>query len=401
MKRLPALLAAALALASCASRNDSPQANAAPTNRNPYSLEATTLPVGVIPVAVLHDPARNKDIEMSIEYPTKNGPYPVLIFSPEYGGSRADYVGLSAYWASHGYVVIKLSHADAGSLKDVRRQQTEERRATADQQRGRRGRRTQQPATTPTPPTPFRADPSETWQTQTPADWLNRATDIRFIMDSLPRLTEQFPEIKDRVDANRIGVAGHGYGAFTAMLVAGAQTFNGTTPATYADPRVKALIAMSPPGPSTWRGLTNQSFSAIRIPALFLTGSRDLGAVETEDSNWRKQAFELSPAGDKWFVLINGAGRSAFSGQFADVIFEPVPQGQPPIPVDRPGPQPVYTPQPTPQQQGRPGIGSIQGATVVRTLSLAFWDAYLKNESSGRDFLNKLKERGDVQVASK
>jgi hypothetical protein len=41
------------------------------------------------------------------------------------------------------------------------------------------------------------------------------------------------------------------------------------------------------------------------------------------------------------------------------------------------------------------------GSGTVRTLSLAFWDAYLKNDKAGRDYLDKLKNRGDVQVQIK
>ena len=38
---------------------------------------------------------------------------------------------------------------------------------------------------------------------------------------------------------------------------------------------------------------------------------------------------------------------------------------------------------------------------VVRTVSLAFWDAYLKNEPAGREYLTKLSTRTDMTVVSK
>src|SRR5258705_2255730 len=115
MKRSIALILSALLLGACASGSDKKPADgakAAPSG-NPYSLASEGIPVGSIPAAVIHDSKRNKDLEVSIEYPTRNGPYPVVIFSPEYGGSRSGYVGLGAYWTSHGVVVIKISHADA------------------------------------------------------------------------------------------------------------------------------------------------------------------------------------------------------------------------------------------------------------------------------------------------
>ena len=396
MKRMFALLAAALVLASCAS-DKKQDPNAVPTITNPYSLEGTTIPVGAIPAATLHDSQRNKDIEMSIEYPTRGGPYPVIIFSPEFGGSRSSYVGLSAFWAGHGYVVIKPSHSDAGATRDAIDRMREERRAQAAQQeqhRGRRGRNhqpngQQQPLT-------FRADPSTIWETaQSMQDWNNRVADVRFIIDSLPQLITQYPVIKDRLDQARVGVGGHAYGALTALMIAGAA---GTT----ADPRVKAVEAMSPPGPLAARNLTRESFANVRVPALFLTGSRDLGATESEDIAWRKQSFEGAPAGDKWFVSIQNANRSSFTGNFADFGYTPREEPVNPYPTNRP-PVGGYYPQTQPTSNPNRGVTLGFGGTgTVRTISLAFWDAYLKADNKpGRDYLNNLRGRGDLQVETK
>lgn len=402
MKRTFALLAAALALASCASDKDQKNdPNSVPKITNPYSLEGTTIPVGVIPAGVLHDPQRNKDIEMSIEYPTRGGPYPVIIFSPEYGGSRASYVGLSAFWAGHGYVVIKPSHSDAGATRDALDRMAAERRAAAEaqaQNRGNRGNRgrDQQPNGN-FQNMPFRPDPSQIWETATSsADWNNRLMDVRFIIDSLPTLVAQYPEIKERVDATRIGVGGHAYGALTALMTAGAAGAN-------ADARVKAVEAMSPPGPLPNNALTEQSFANVRVPVLFLTGSRDLGAAQNEDVVWRHQAYAGSPAGDKWFINIQGAGRSAFTGNFADFGYEPRQEpGTMAYPTNRPPVGGYYPPAQQPMNQRNQGLTLGGGSTgIVRTVSLAFWDDYLKSDKPGRDYMNQLKSRGDMQVETK
>lgn len=391
------LLATILLAAACASDSDKPKdANTTPVLKNPYSLEGTTIAVGVIPAATLRDTARNKDIEFSIDYPTQGGPYPIVIFSPEYGGSRASYVGLSSFWASHGYVVIKPSHADAGATRAAIERRMEERRAMMmDQNRnGRRNRNVQATDTAAQGQQrpQFRADPAETWETlQTSADWSNRVADIRFLIDSLPRIIEQYPEIKDRADTNKIGAGGHSYGALTAIQTA------------TLDSRVKAVEAMSPPGTIAERGLTSQLFANLKIPAMFMTGSRDVGATETEDVNWRKQAFEASPAGDKWFVSIQGAGRTAFTGSFNDFGgYQPVNAPDMPYPTNRPGPMGGGYGQSQPMPRGnQPVIMSGASTGTVRTVSLAFWDAYLKNDNAGREYLNKMKTRGDLQVETK
>ncbi len=396
MKRLFVLLVSAIVLSTCASSSDqkqkqtSPAASAAPS-ANPYSAEATTIPVGVIPAAVLHDPARNKDLELSIDYPTHGGPYPVVIFSHGYGVPRNAYVGLSSFWASHGYVVIRPHHADLAVLKLPDR-------TFDDMPRDRRRRPPVEPKATE-----FRADPTEKWQSQTAADWTNRAGDITFVINSLPKLVEQYPEIKERVDSTRIGVGGHSYGAFIAMLIGGARAFAAGNALTYADPRVKAIEAMSPPGPAPDRGVTQESFSTMKIPALFLTGSRDFGSTESENWAWRKQGFALAPAGDKWFVSVNGIGTSVFTGMIGPPSYEPpLSMPAPPIqPTPTPGyPQPQIQPQPSTRQNPE-AFRQIGMAGTVRTVSLAFWDAYLKNEAAGRDFLAKLKERTDLQAESK
>ncbi len=395
MKRALVLMFSALLLASCASKSAKTDPNAVPVIKNPYSLEGVTIPVGVVPAASLHDVMRNKDVGFSIEYPTRGGPYPVIVFSPEYGGSRAGYVGLSAFWAGHGYVVIKLSHADAGATRAAVDRQMEERRAATSQNRnGRRGR-DQRSDSGQFQNLPFRSDPSTAWENeQTQADWQGRVSDVRLIIGSLSHLVVQYPELKDRLDETRVGVGGHAYGALTALMTAGVA---GT-----ADARVKAVEAMSPPGPLPERGLTASSFASLDVPALFLTGSRDFGAKESEDLAWRKLGFDASPAGDKWFVSIQGAGRSAFTGNVGDFSgYQPNQPMDMPYPTNRPPIGGTYPQQQPTPRNNLPVIMGGPSTGTVRTISLAFWDTYLKKDDAGRDYLDKLKGRGDVQVETR
>ncbi|HSP34751.1 MAG TPA: hypothetical protein VLU46_10590, partial [Thermoanaerobaculia bacterium] len=354
----------------------------------------------VIPAGVIHDVQHNRDLQVSIDYPTHGGPYPVVIFSHEYGAPDNAYVGLSSFWASHGYVVIRPRHADFGAMRDAQLQPFPVEPVERDRRGGRRGN---QPSPQQQQARPFRPDPAEEWPSaQKPSDWANRVNDIKLVVDSIPQLLQSYPEIKERVDTTKIGVGGHSYGGFAAMLIGGAQTFAGTTATSYADPRVKAIEAMSPPGPAAERGLTAQSFSTIRIPALFLTGSMDYGALQSEDPNWRRQAFELSPAGDKWFVNVMGVGPSAFTGRFGTPEY--IPQQQTPAYYPNPGPGGSPAPQPVPQNQPRNAPGNFRAlgqATTVRTVSLAFWDAYLKGDNTGRTYLNGLLTRSDMQAATK
>lgn len=332
-----------------------------------YSSQAGELPVGVIPAGTLSDPARDRRLDVAIEYPIQEGSYPVVIFSTGFGVPSRSYVALSSYWASHGYVVIKVGHP--GLAPDV-------------------------------------TDLAEVWRNQTPADWRHRARDISFLIDSFGTLEQQYPELKGKLDVQRVGVGGHSYGAFTSMLLAGAQTFTGGVPTTYADSRVKAAVAMSPQGPGETRGLTTESWRDVKIPVMYMTGSNDRGITDAEDAAWRRQAFELSPAGDKWFVSLAGAGHLSFAGRVLMPVATDTPEmalpGDPRDPRDPRRSPPPMTTEPRRVRRVDGGFYSDRHLIgVIRTVSLAFWDAYLKNEQAGRTYLAGLSARGDMTVETK
>ncbi|HEV2719953.1 MAG TPA: hypothetical protein VG323_08025, partial [Thermoanaerobaculia bacterium] len=180
-----------------------------------------------------------------------------------------------------------------------------------------------------------------------------------------------------------------------AMLAGGAKTF-GNPPLSAGDPRVNAIIAMSPEGVTASLGLNPESFASIKEPAMFMTGTEDHGAAPNEDWQWRKTAFTNAAAGDKYFVLLQGARHSVFAGTFMPMDIQqttsvpmrdpsnPYPPGDP----RNPNPYPVYEPQ---QRSGGPVNPQVSRGSFndVRLLSLKFWDAYLKGEASGREFLDK------------
>jgi len=283
-----------------------------------YSADMGPSPVGVIPVATLHDAARNKDVQLSIDYPTRGGPFPIIIFSHGYGLSDRAYEPLISYWTSNGYLCIRPNHADAGQIKETPINTTPPPRQ---ERRGRNERRAQQPQATVTPI--VRNNSAEQiWDKEREPQWQARAADIELIINSLGELERQFPELTDKMDHAKIGVAGHGYGAFTALLIGGMQTFS-NPPLSVADARVKAVEAFSPPGVAENRGTTAQSWANLHAPTLFMTGTNDRGGTETETADWRKQSFENAPAGDKYFVLLDNAGYASFVGQVRMYALEP------------------------------------------------------------------------------
>lgn len=394
MRRIATLTAFLLALA-CASNNAQQKTPATFEKATGYSAAEGKEAVGVIPAATIHDAQRNRDVLLSIEYPDKGGPFPLIIFSHAYGASEQSYEQLVSYWTSNGYVVVRPRHADAGKGPDAMRaifgEQTNEER-----QRRQSGRRPSKEEIEKAADARQEAERKQTeamWKSQREPQWVDRVRDITLIIDNLNDLETRFFELKGKIDHAKIGVAGHDLGALTAMLAGGVKTF-GNPPLSIGDPRVKAIIAMSPEGVTASLGLSPQSFADVKIPAMFMTGSEDRGAAENEDWQWRKTAYSNAAPGDKYFVLLNGARHSTFAGTFAPVDIPQttsIPMRNPnnPYPPGDPrNPYPDYEPMRTQSGPVNPQLGRAS-FNEVRIISLAFWDAYLKGNAKGHEFLDK------------
>lgn len=354
IRRLIVIAGMALAVA-CASSNPRPQSVVDPREKDPafrYGRNPGPSPVGAIPDIVLNDPTRpNRAVKMTIDYPTRTGPHPLIIFSHGGGGSNRGYPGLAGHWASYGYVVIRPAHNDT---------------ATAEQ--------------------------------MTAEEWRNRTRDISFVIDSIEQLERDYPELQGKIDRNRIGVAGHSRGAATAMMIGGLRT--GST--SFADPRVKAIAALSPIGPRQMWNVTGESFASINVPALFMTGTRDNGATEEETPAWRQQAFELAPAGDKWLVIIEGVQHGTFTGLASP---PPTTTALPPSVIMDPRTDPRDARREAERRQmdqhRRVGINERDLFILLRAASMAFFDVYLKDDSKARQYLEEADAHRHVDVKRK
>ena len=185
--------------------------------------------------------SNGQPLPLKIYYPQGKGPFPIIIFSHGGGGSKDFYAPLGEYWASHGYISIHPTHADSVSLRGK-----EFMRELGD------------------------------YAMNNSQGWIERATDISLIIDSLKQLEQQVPQLQGRMDLNRIGVGGHSFGAYTAQLVGGATIDipNGPKHKSLADKRVKAILLMSPQGEGQ-QGLTASSWQSWKLPMMVMTGTND------------------------------------------------------------------------------------------------------------------------------
>jgi predicted dienelactone hydrolase len=289
-----------------------------------YKLETGPLAVNEVAGLVLHDEKRNKDVRVRIFYPVIAGKYPVIVFSHGAGGSDTCCESLTRHWATYGYITLQPIHDDS----------VVQRRSSGDEN--------------------ARFPQAIREALKNPALWESRPRDISFLLDSLALLEKRVAGLNGKIDAGHIGVSGHSMGAYTAEAIGGALVDLPDHPGqNFSDPRAKAILSLSPQGPGQF-GLTAHSFSNVSLPFMGITGSLDnLGPPA--NAAWHKIPFERSQPGDEYEVFIQGASHMSF------ITSE--------------------TANPARSSQAAAILGYTNSA------SLAFWDAYLKDDPAAKQFL--------------
>jgi predicted dienelactone hydrolase len=158
----------------------------------------------------------------------------------------------------------------------------------------------------------------------------DRPLDVSFVIDALVRTRAASlhipggggegalpmpPDFAGIPDVDHIGHIGHSFGAFTAHAVGGANWSPTMGIRNFRDPRVDAIVPISPQGfhrfGSYDEGPDNNSWSEIRIPVYLICG-------ELESPEWRRQPFDRYPAiGDKFLTVAKGWGHNIVNGDAA------------------------------------------------------------------------------------
>lgn len=116
-----------------------------------------------------------------------------------------------------------------------------------------------------------------------------------------------------RIDLTRVAVAGYDLGAYTAMAVAGEEVRGVTTPPALPV-KVAAVVALSPYADFSGVALS-QRYTRINGPVLSVTGNNDgdaTGLVNT--ASVRRAPYEYMPAGGKYLLTLADLPHSAFAG---------------------------------------------------------------------------------------
>ena len=201
---------------------------------------------------------------------------PLIVFSHGNWSDADRYEPLLSFWVSHGYAVIAPTHLDGTSMA----------RGIFNSLRyGQLGL--------------IRA----------------RVEDIQRVLDNLASIERHSGREFDR---ERIALAGHSFGAFSAQQFAGAIASDESDIVAVSDPRVRAVIALSPPGPM-FDVIHEKSWIAMRGPVLVTTGTWDSNAQFWPDWRMHLMSYDTAKAGDVYSLVIDGADHY-FAKQQDDVI---------------------------------------------------------------------------------
>lgn len=273
------------------------------------------------------DPARNqREVPLKIYLPPKapdhasafSPPHPVILFSHGLGGSRENSAYLGEHWARTGYVCVFLQHpgSDMSVWKDKPKLQAL----------------------------------AALTKAANAQNAIERFRDVPFVLDVL-EIWNADPDhpLHHTLDLERAGLSGHSFGAVTTQALMG-QQFPGNR--TFAEPRLKAFLLMSP---SKGKRLEPaESFGDIAAPVLCMTGTKDGSVLPGRDTppESRREVFAALPPGDKYQLVLENAHHFAFTER------EVMPSGR--------------------IEHHHPAILAI---------STQFWNAYLKEDASAKKWL--------------
>jgi predicted dienelactone hydrolase len=261
------------------------------------------------------DTRREREVPAKLYFPKNaTNPCPVIVFSHGLGGTRNNYEYLGQHWASHGYVVAHVQHhgSDDAAWRGAAR-------------------------------------PGEMMRAAMNVEnSMNRPIDVSFVLDQLTDFNGQDGVLRKRMDLKRVGVAGHSFGAFTTMAIAG-QKF-GPTGRSFADPRVKAAIAMSTPVP---RRAPEQNYADITIPVFHFTGTADESPLNDTEATERRVPFDSIQNAMQFLITFQDGDHMIFSGRSTAFSAEK----------------------------------KAAMLDVIRESTTQFWDAYLRDDAAAKSWL--------------
>ena len=210
-----------------------------------------------------------RDILLNVYFPARGQDFPLVVFSHGNWSDKDSYDRIITHWVSHGYVVIAPNHLDCcsavqGIFNSLRYGQV--------------------------------------------GLVQGRIDDLSRILDGVDQLEALAPDFAGKADTTRIAAAGHSFGAFSAQQLGGARVFDPEQDAylTSRDPRIRAVVALSPPGPM-FDTITEGSWTTLEAPTLVSTGTWDVQPRFWPDWRMHLMSFDTALPNNKYALVIDGA----------------------------------------------------------------------------------------------
>ncbi|TLW91789.1 alpha/beta fold hydrolase [Saccharomonospora piscinae] len=243
-----------------------------PNAAAPSAVPALSTPITSVKPVVLSAPERGDDIQVRVSAPASGTGLPLLVLAHGFGKSMSSYDPLVDFWAGNGFAVIQPTFLDSRTL-----------------------------GTTP-------ADP------RFPDIWHTRVQDVVRVLDELDHVLAAVPGLGDRVDRDRIAVAGHSWGGQTVGMLLGARVVgaDGKPGPDRTDPRVKAGVLLATTGiggddltPFAQENLSFMSpdFNGLTTPTLVVAGDNDQSALSTRGPDWFTDVYRYSPGARSLLTL--------------------------------------------------------------------------------------------------
>ncbi|HEX4640355.1 MAG TPA: dienelactone hydrolase [Chthoniobacterales bacterium] len=192
-------------------------------------------------------------------------------------------------------------------------------------------------------------------------NFLLRVKDVPAVLDQLEVWNKTGP-LAGRMDLTKIGMSGHSFGAVTTEAVGG-ETFP-TTGQKLTDARIRAAVIFSPSAPKSTT--PERAFGDVKIPWLLMTGTNDVAAIGDADMKSRLAVYPALHGAPKYQVVLDKAEHSAFTDRA--------------LPGEHEARNPNHH-------------------RVIRALSTAFWDAYLRGDKDALAWLNGAGPRSVMEAA--
>ncbi len=232
---------------------------------------------------VIVDRSTGRKIGVRIRLPAEEKPTGLILYSPGLGSGLSSGAAWCASWQVAGFVVVNLAHpVTDDTIWNTERTSFQENLKKA----------------------------------LAPEQYTDRVKDCSAVLTHCLNNSA----LKAYIDPNRIGIAGHSYGALTVQAITG-QLVGGQN---MRDARIRAAIAFSPGASSPERA---HLMSAVKLPFFSITGDHDQYVTFKDGKSTmrlgmplekRLMIYEQLPAGHKQILIMANADHMTFAGEPVD-----------------------------------------------------------------------------------